>query len=158
MTREELTAKLRKLTGKTATDIEALDERVDALEASAGGGGGVELSTLDVTVTFTGANHMFTGVITSEIPENTVITNIIKIENVLVSQYGDDEITSIQPLPLLKGTVDSNNNVTFIGLEVWGTIDPAPAGMNVPLGVMITKIDTRSDLTTLTETFKITYV
>lgn len=52
MTREELTAKLRKLTGKTATDIEALDERVDALEAGAGGGG-VEVNKLNINLAAT---------------------------------------------------------------------------------------------------------
>ena len=157
MTREELTAKLRKLTGKTADDIEALDERVDALEAG-GSGGGVELNTLDVTVTFSGSNHSFTGFITSEIPENTVITEIIKIENVYEQGSGLDNVTTYQPLPMLEGRTDLNNNVIFNGYETYAKMDPVPAGMNIPLGLMFAKLDSNNNSTEVTETFKITYV
>lgn len=159
MTREELTARLRKLTGKTATDIEALDERVDALEAG-GSGGGVEFNTLDVTVTFSGYNHTFTGVITSEIPENTVINDIIKIESVVVSTIGQETITTYEPLPKMEGQYDSSNSNIIIGaVEAFGKIDPVPEVMgDMPLGIIFTRVDVHMDSTEFTKTYKITYV
>lgn len=156
MTREELTARLRKLTGKTSTDIEALDERVDALEAASGGG--VEFNTLDVTVTFTGSNHTFTGFISSEIPETTVITDIIKIDRVDVQGSGEQAITNIVPLPTLTGRTDLSNNFTLKGYETFSKMDPVPSGITIPLGIVFVKMDFDTELTEITETFKITYV
>lgn len=123
-----------------------------------GSGGGVEFNSLTVTVTFSGYNHMFTGVITSEIPENTVINDIIKIENVFEQGSGLDNVTTYQPLPMLNGRSDLDNNLIFTGIEVYGKLNPAPEGMTIPLGIMFTKVDVNTDLTTFTETFKITYV
>lgn len=154
MTREELTAKLRKLTGKTADDIEALDERVDALEA--GAGGGVEFNTLDVTVTYTGSNHMFRGFITSEIPDNIEINNIIKIEHVEVILQGENTLISIAPLPTLGVRSNPSNEFTLTDYESYAQM--TATGYTIPLGLVFQKIDTNSELTELTVNYKITYV
>ena len=96
MTREELTAKLRKLTGKTTGDINALDERVDALEAASGG---VEFKTLDVTVTFSPFVDTYVGGITSTIPEDVVINDIVKIETLTLDANMPDA-SQLRPLPV----------------------------------------------------------
>lgn len=153
MTREELTARLRKLTGKTADDIEALDERVDALEAG-GSGGGVEFNTLDVTVTFHGENHIYTGWITSEIPENAVINDIIKIELLESGVAG----TYLYPLPMIAAHEDPNHNFQLTGYETFTRVQPVPSGGAIPFGILFTNINTESELTEITENYRITYV
>lgn len=136
-------------------DIENLDERVDALEAG-GSGGGVELSALDITVTFTGENHVYTGLISSTIPDNTVITDVIKIERVDVQGSGQNATTQITPLPTLTGRTDLSNTFTLQGYETYARISPASSYF--PLGIVFSKIDVSATAAEITETFKITYV
>ena len=89
MTREELTARIRKLTGKTATDIEALDERVDALEAGAGGGG-TELKYVDKVVNKTDLIQTTGNNYNAQISFEGSFTNPIIVNTQLVSNMGVD--------------------------------------------------------------------
>ena len=137
---------------------EKLSPEVTEKLNSGGESGGVEFNTLDVTVTYQGENHIFTGWITSEIPENTVINNIIKIERVDVQGSGEYAVTNIAPLPTLTGRADLSNNFTLKGYETFSQMSPTPQGMDIPLGVVFGKMDFDTNETEITVNYKITYV
>ena len=105
-------------------------------------------------------NHVFSGIITSEIPENTVITDIIKIDRIEVTGNGQNAVSNSIPLPYLQGSPDNNDNFIFHGYETFSKMVPAPSA-DVPFGIVFVKIDFVIDATESTEiaeTFKITYV
>ena len=142
----------------SVTEEKLSPEVAEKLNSGGESGGGVEFNSLDVTVSYFGENHTFTGFITSEIPENTVINDIIKIEHIDVQGSGQNAITNIVPLPTLTGRSDLSNNFTLKGYETFSQMSPTPQGMDIPLGIVFVKMDFDTDLTELTVNYKITYV
>lgn len=142
----------------SVTEEKLSPEVAEKLNSGGESGGGVEFKTLDVTVTLGGSNHLFSGSITSEIPENIEINDIIKIEDVEVSGEGQYAFTTYSPLPTLSGRTDlGNNNFQLTGYMTYTKID-AVTDMGMPLGLYFVALDTNNDSTTLTVTLKITYV
>ena len=129
-----------------------------------GSGGGVEFSTLDVTVTFNPFGRSYMGGITSTIPEGVVINDIVKIEAITRDASMPDAV-NLLPLPVYDLVARNTNFEIQYATWYQRITGELPAEMREIYGQMfplliifIHQRGVAPEGGTLTMEFRITYV